>query len=277
MESEIRRTIRHGTEPGPEVADLGLFTTEYPQAPHPGAELVRYEPPGAEVVPYRRAGRGGRGSHRAPGALGSPPAVLGALLAVGVIACLMALGMKVFQDTDRTTEVLPDPSTSAMELPPDATPSQEPSKGSKKAPPKDARSAEPGASTGAPSATPDASSRSAAPGAGGGPDPTRPGTAAAPPPAPAAPSAPPSAPATTGPPPPAGPTLGRGDTGAEVQELQLRLGQLGFYEEQPDGTYDTGTRGAVHDYQRSRGVYADPAGVYGPATRAALESETSSP
>ncbi|MFF4056426.1 peptidoglycan-binding protein [Streptomyces sp. NPDC001668] len=73
------------------------------------------------------------------------------------------------------------------------------------------------------------------------------------------------------------PVLGLGDQGPEVVELQLRLRQVGLYDEEADGDFDEQVQSAVRTYQVSRFVLQDDAGVYGKATRASLESETSEP
>lgn len=75
----------------------------------------------------------------------------------------------------------------------------------------------------------------------------------------------------------AAPVLRLGDQGPEVTELQLRLRQTGFYGGEADGTYDRDVENAVRGYQLTRVVLADEPGVYGSATRASLESETSQP
>lgn len=62
-----------------------------------------------------------------------------------------------------------------------------------------------------------------------------------------------------------------GDTGPEVITLQHRLQQLNRYISAADGIYDDGVRDAVAGYQADMGITTDPAGVYGPATSAALE------
>ncbi|MDC0768981.1 peptidoglycan-binding protein [Streptomyces sp. HD] len=73
------------------------------------------------------------------------------------------------------------------------------------------------------------------------------------------------------------PVLRHGDRGPEVVELQLRLRQIGFYGGDDDGDYDRTVESAVRSYQLTRVVLADESGVYGTATRASLESETSEP
>ncbi|MFE9993613.1 peptidoglycan-binding domain-containing protein [Streptomyces avermitilis] len=76
---------------------------------------------------------------------------------------------------------------------------------------------------------------------------------------------------------PASPVLQRGDKGPEVTELQLRLSQLVLYTGNADGTYSSQVEASVRNYQLARGITTDDQGVYGAATRASLESETSEP
>jgi peptidoglycan hydrolase-like protein with peptidoglycan-binding domain len=73
------------------------------------------------------------------------------------------------------------------------------------------------------------------------------------------------------------PVLGLGDQGPEVVELQLRIGQIGLYDGEADGDFDEQVRSAVRTYQVTRFVLQDESGVYGTATRASLEAETSEP
>jgi hypothetical protein len=67
--------------------------------------------------------------------------------------------------------------------------------------------------------------------------------------------------------------LSTGSHGGQVKDLQRRLTQLNLYTGPVDGSYSTDVADAVHRYQVARGIDED-AGVYGPETRAALESET---
>lgn len=71
--------------------------------------------------------------------------------------------------------------------------------------------------------------------------------------------------------------LRRGDKGPEVTELQLRLGQLFLYDGEADGTFSGEVEDALRNYQWSRGTTGDGLGVYGPATRSRLETETKEP
>ncbi len=73
------------------------------------------------------------------------------------------------------------------------------------------------------------------------------------------------------------PVLRRGDQGAEVTELELRLTQLGLYTRQPRGHYNEGVEDAVTRYQQARGVRVKEYGVYDLPTRERLESETREP
>ncbi|MER6490907.1 MULTISPECIES: peptidoglycan-binding domain-containing protein [Streptomyces] len=73
------------------------------------------------------------------------------------------------------------------------------------------------------------------------------------------------------------PVLRYGDHGPEVVELQLRLKQVGLYSGEADGDFDGTVESAVRTYQVTRVVFQDESGVYGEATRASLESETTEP
>ncbi|MFC9281396.1 peptidoglycan-binding protein [Streptomyces collinus] len=73
------------------------------------------------------------------------------------------------------------------------------------------------------------------------------------------------------------PVLRLGDEGPEVTELQLRLKQLNLYGDQVTDVFTRPVQDAVRNYQWARGILSDDLGVYGPATRASLEAETSRP
>nr|WSZ95791.1 peptidoglycan-binding protein [Streptomyces sp. NBC_00857] len=125
-----------------------------------------------------------------------------------------------------------------------------------------------------PSASPTPSAtKSASP----SPSTSRPATPKAPPPAGPTPKATPK-PATQAPErpaqPPAGASLRLGDSGPEVFALQQRLAEVRLFRGQPDGKYDQRVEGGVRIYQAYRQIGGDPAGVYGPNTRKALEAET---
>ncbi|MFH7595369.1 peptidoglycan-binding domain-containing protein [Streptomyces racemochromogenes] len=54
-------------------------------------------------------------------------------------------------------------------------------------------------------------------------------------------------------------------------KLQRLLADQGMYDGRFDGRYGRAVERAVTDFQMESGVYGDPWGVYGPATRRALE------
>lgn len=65
--------------------------------------------------------------------------------------------------------------------------------------------------------------------------------------------------------------LVKGDTGADVRALQVRLANAGFSVEQ-DGWFGDNTEAAVREYQRRVFLVAD--GIAGPKTQAALAGQT---
>jgi peptidoglycan hydrolase-like protein with peptidoglycan-binding domain len=67
-----------------------------------------------------------------------------------------------------------------------------------------------------------------------------------------------------------GDTLHPGDSGAYVLSVQQRLSSLGYWLGTPDGTYGGLTSQAVMALQKAAGLGRD--GVFGPATRRALEA-----
>lgn len=73
-----------------------------------------------------------------------------------------------------------------------------------------------------------------------------------------------------------GPTLKLGDSGPEVAELQRRLQEAWvLIDGRIDDDYSQRVANAVREYQVWRNIKGDPDGVYGPNTRAELESRTS--
>ncbi len=104
-----------------------------------------------------------------------------------------------------------------------------------------------------------------------------PAASASAPPASASPSAGVTGPEGATPSAPTPPVLHPGDKGKEVKELQLRLRQLLLYLGIADGEFDSTVETAVGNFQQSRGIKTDEPGVYGPATRKQLESETMQP
>ncbi|MFF9196928.1 peptidoglycan-binding protein [Streptomyces sp. NPDC014779] len=75
--------------------------------------------------------------------------------------------------------------------------------------------------------------------------------------------------------PAAGTTLRLGSTGDDVRDLQVRLRELGLYSGRLDGSYGRKVEHAVAVFQSYMYIEEDPEGVYGPATRSALEGVTS--
>ncbi|MDT0393961.1 MULTISPECIES: peptidoglycan-binding domain-containing protein [Streptomyces] len=132
-------------------------------------------------------------------------------------------------------------------------------------------------SSSAPAETPSASaSASASPSVSASTPSSSPSSAVTPSPSPSA-----SAPAEA---PPAeeevdegaGPVLRRGDQGAEVVELQLRLKEKWLYNEEIHGNFNRRVEEALRNFQWPRGLQSE-LGVYGPETRARLQSETREP
>ncbi|WP_246033647.1 peptidoglycan-binding protein [Streptomyces hundungensis] len=184
--------------------------------------------------------------------------------AAAVVIATAAFASTLFADDATPKRALPDAADTGLpysggDTAPAGTPSASASP-SKKATPSRSPSARP-------SPTPSASASRAA-----SPTPSK----HTPTPSPSAPG--PSA-STGGKPvaPPPSTTLRRGDSGPGVLELQERLAQLGLYSGHADGTFGSRTERAVRDFQSYTGVSGDPAGVYGPPTRQALESMTDQP
>ncbi|MEW1611578.1 MULTISPECIES: peptidoglycan-binding domain-containing protein [unclassified Streptomyces] len=197
-----------------------------------------------------------------------------AALAVGV-AVAAVIGTAAFAGgllggDGSQDEALPEATTSVPDAEDEPAASVAPSP-SASAPPSRTASASPTPSASAsPSASTSASpSESAEPG---------PATSAPAAPAPGTPSA--SASGSPAPPPPAPPaelapsSLRRGDQGPQVAELQNRLGEVWLYHGDADGNFDDRVENAVRIYQSYKAIQGDPAGVYGPNTRSALEAET---
>ncbi|MEU4174122.1 peptidoglycan-binding protein [Streptomyces sp. NPDC026589] len=154
------------------------------------------------------------------------------------------------EDDEPAASVAPSPTASATPprtQSPSAVPSAPPSAS---ASPTESREPEPTATTSAP-ASPTASASTTPDG-----------------------GAPPAAPPADPPPGPAGSSLRPGDRGPEVAELQVRLAEVWLYSGQHDGNYNDQVRNAVAVYQSYKAIQGDPAGVYGPNTRRALETET---
>ncbi|GGX61298.1 peptidoglycan-binding domain-containing protein [Streptomyces anandii] len=246
----------------PNASDLGLFEPD--ERGDPGGRVEPGGPPGGSALQEETWGSdepAGRG--RRPAAL---LAVSGAVVAV-VTAAGFATGLFAYKSPARddaapqeVRQSVPDGPTAGSAS---ATPTTTGSPSAPSAPVSPAPSA---------SASP---SRSASPSASDA-SPTPSGSASAPAPRPTEPTrtAPSGRASATATPPP---VLRLGDRGPEVTELQERLSQLHLYTGRADGVFDSGVENSVRTYQWARGITTDDLGVYGPATRAALESETSEP
>lgn len=190
--------------------------------------------------------------------------------AVAAVVGTAAFAGGLFGGDDSRDEALPEATTSVPDTEDEPAASVAPS---------------PSASA-APSRTPSASATpSASPSASASPtknqEPTPTATASASPTA-SAPATPDggggasSAPPAEAPPAElAGPSLRPGDRGPEVAELQNRLMEVWLYSGPSDANYNDRVENAVAIYQSYKAIQGDPAGVYGPNTRRALEAETS--
>ncbi|MFE0038292.1 peptidoglycan-binding protein [Streptomyces sp. NPDC059015] len=231
-------------------------------AGHRGAYDDRYEHghaydmTGAEPDPTAGGRRRGRGGRRVAVAVAAVVAVLGtAAYASGLLTKDGGGDDRALPDSEMTAPFVsaaPDAPVASVSASESATRSASPS-----APASSAESAPASASLPA-----GAGASSPAPLAAG----------------PASPSPTPTSgtgPAPSSPAP--GVTLRRGDDGAEVVELQERLKQVGLYGGRSHGRFDGRLEDAVAAYQSGNGIQDDPEGVYGPATRRALEAETRYP
>jgi len=175
----------------------------------------------------------------AGGARSARVAALVAAAALGLTGCGMV-------SVERTGDTAAAPTTSASRPSPSSTTPDEPTTST--------------STTTAPVPTP---SKTATP----SPSKT---TTPAPKPTTAVPKPAPKPTPTVKPTPKEGDTLHPGDTGAYVLAVQQRLSSLGYWLGTPDGTYGYLTSQAVMALQKSAGLGRD--GVFGPATRRALEA-----
>ncbi|MDX3804284.1 peptidoglycan-binding domain-containing protein [Streptomyces sp. AK04-3B] len=237
------------TPPGsePSTTDLRLFETAYIGAAHPGDEEARPRPRRRRVLLVATTG-----------------AVVAVVTAAGFAAGLFSYEKPTRESAapEDVRAAVPVPSVSTASASPSASRSASPS--ASHAPPPPPESERP-----SPSATPESASPSASPSAEASP---------------VTPSA--DASRASGPDKAADAvqngsvgvvSLRRGDQGPEVTELQLRLRAAFFYDGAADGSFSGEVEDAVRNYQWSRGTTEDGLGVYGPVTRARLESETKEP
>ncbi|MFJ9975934.1 peptidoglycan-binding domain-containing protein [Streptomyces cyaneofuscatus] len=199
-----------------------------------------------------------------------PFAALAVGAAVAAVVGTAAFAGGLFDRDGSQEEALPEATTSAPDtadepaaasVAPSPSPSAAPSRTASASPTPSASSASP-----SPSASPSESAE---------PSPTASAPAT---PTPGAPSA-----SATGdaPPPSAAPpaelapsSLRRGDQGPQVAVLQNRLAEVWLYHGDADGNFNDRVENAVRVYQSYKAIQGDPAGVYGPETRRALEAET---
>lgn len=229
--------------------------SEYSFLPEPGAELGPQDAPEHDTVTLPRIG---------PDPDEKPPAKRSRIVLVTITAATFAIatgilvGVSMYQTPSRgdhlqddLREGVPDQVSSSAAPTPGGSPS-------------------PSASTSPSSASPSASeSASTSPTASPSPSPTATATAA--------PTSAPAPAPTQGGGDGAPRVLRLGDTGPQVKELQLRLKQVGRYDGEANGVYDESVQSAVRTYQFTRLILSDDSGVYGPATRESLESETRKP
>jgi hypothetical protein len=273
------RPVRLPTPPAPQpgapsAPDLSLFEaggegTGAGKQSGGGTERLGPEPDaGSNSGPDTEAARRGRGRRRPAALLAVSAAVVAVVAAAGYAGGLFSYASPT-RDEAAAREVrasIPDAPTPAVSAPSSSAPS---SSASSAAVPPVTQSPSPTASaTPSPSASASASVSQAPPSPSG----SSTGTAAAGPP-----QATGTLRAGETQTPGSGPVLRIGDRGSEVRELQLRLGRLHLYTGRADGVFDRRVEDSVRVYQWARGTTSDGLGVYGPATRRSLESETSRP
>ncbi|WP_415950605.1 peptidoglycan-binding domain-containing protein [Streptomyces sp. KLOTTS4A1] len=227
------------TEPHPADVDLFVPPAEAAAGDHPGG------PPDEEQLVHRTPGSG-RAARRAERDRRRKTllTVCGAALAVVAVAGL-AIAFSSYGDDERRDEALPDIVSSAPAHSASPTPGES---ASESALPSESASPTESAS---PSASPSEKTSTSAPtpGTSGTSGPTTPKT---------------SQPQDDG-------ALRLGDSGSDVRQMQRMLRDLRAYKGQPHGQFDEETRDGVATFQAWAGIEDDPSGVYGPATRAALE------
>ncbi|WP_324793474.1 peptidoglycan-binding domain-containing protein [Streptomyces cyaneofuscatus] len=259
----------------------GMGTGPGPGAAHPPAvdeSRRRTASPGAGAHPGAGPATGTGPDFSTPPAAPDPVqprrrrpfAALAVGAAVAAVVGTAAFAGGLFDRDGSQEEALPEATTSAPDnadepaaasVAPSPSPSAAPSRTASASPTPSASSASP-----SPSASPSESAE---------PSPTASAPAT---PTPGAPSA-----SATGdaPPPSAAPpaelapsSLRRGDQGPQVAVLQNRLAEVWLYHGDADGNFNDRVENAVRVYQSYKAIQGDPAGVYGPETRRALEAET---
>ncbi|MFF4451442.1 peptidoglycan-binding protein [Streptomyces goshikiensis] len=184
------------------------------------------------------------------------PLLLGAAAVVALGSGAAALAMGAFGDSGESDAALSDPKPSAPVV---SVATAAPSKASTGPTRSPSASASPTRSA-SPSPSPSAS-RSASP------SPSASASRSSAPPSPSASAS--RAPSSQAPKP--AQSLQYGDAGAEVERLQRLLASAHLYRGKFTGKYDDRTENAVSEFQWRHEIFDDPWGVYGPATRKALE------
>ncbi|MDJ0343663.1 peptidoglycan-binding protein [Streptomyces sp. H10-C2] len=245
---------------------------EYPVEPS-GPELFAVGPgPGGQDE--RRGGRRRRPRRRRRGLVVAAATVAATALTAGAVA----VANQLLSAPDRPERALPDNSNSVPDvvLPSSdvmatAAPSAVHASGPTASPTATHRAPSTPVKSVAPPASPVVSAPPSQP-------PVTTNTPAAPGSVPGSGSGPVTTPTTTPPtnrPTLADPALQMGDTGAPVVDLQQRLRRAYVYMGGVDGRFDSEVRDAVAMFQFWNAITSDPEGVYGPATRTALEQQTS--
>ncbi|MBT2406488.1 MULTISPECIES: peptidoglycan-binding protein [unclassified Streptomyces] len=231
-------------------AEPGFLPGSQPQPPHGG---------GTGDGPGNATGGGwGGGGGGAPEGRSGPaarrrllPLLIGAGAVVALGSAALAAGVFGGSGTADTALTGPKPSAPAVSAAP-AGPTQASPSPRRSPSPSASRSASPSPSASR-SASPSASaSRSASP------SPSRSASASRSP----SPKAPAPAPVKS---------LQYGDSGPEVEQLQRLLAAEHLYRGKFTGKFDDRTENAVSTFQWENDITEDPWGVYGPATRQALE------
>ncbi|MEW1626166.1 peptidoglycan-binding domain-containing protein [Streptomyces sp. NPDC089173] len=203
-----------------------------------------------------------------------PFAALAVGAAVAAVVGTAAFAGGLFDRDGSQDEAVPEATTSAPDTAdePAASVAPAPSTSSASAAPSRTASASltPSASASpSPSVSPSASKSAE-------PSPTASATATPSPDAPSASATGEAAPPSDAPPAELAPSsLRRGDQGPQVAVLQNRLQEVWLYHGDADGNFTDRVENAVRIYQSYKAIEGDPAGVYGPNTRRALEAETS--
>nr|WSX74304.1 peptidoglycan-binding protein [Streptomyces sp. NBC_00899]WSX79631.1 peptidoglycan-binding protein [Streptomyces sp. NBC_00899] len=249
-----------GADGGPATQDLGLFPAAY--AAMAAAQEYPADDGYAQETAAAAAAAHGRHRRRRRGIVVAAAAVAASALAAGAVA---VTGSVMGEEQGGTDRALPEPASAAPDvtLPADAAPGAvtEPVKVTT-APHHPMRATTTPAPKVTPSTTAPPSSAPASPSPSVSASATT--TATAPPS-----STPPPGDASTQP-----GVLQVGASGPEVEDLQQRLTAVWVYHGPVDGQYDSHVEHSVAMFQVWYGVQGDPSGVYGPATRAALEAAT---